>query len=73
MRQNFLFLTGIFPVYRAVLAPQRHSKHFLNELNYVKPPENYKSFIQKYMDVIRQRTTHDNLKSIFENYDKAEA
>ena len=47
-----------------------NSKHFLNELNYVKPPENYKSFIQKYMDVIRQRTTHDNLKSIFENYDK---
>ena len=43
---------------------------FLNEINYVKPAENYTSFIQKYMDIVRQRINHDNLKSIFENYDK---
>ena len=47
-----------------------NSKEFLNEINYVKPAENYKSFIQKYMDLVRQRINHDNLKSIFENYDK---
>ena len=47
-----------------------NSKKFLDEINYVKPAENYKSFIQNYMDKIRQRTTHDDLKSIFEKYDK---
>ena len=45
-------------------------KRFLDEINYVKPPENYKSFIQNYMDKIRQRTTHKDLKAIFESYDK---
>ena len=47
-----------------------NSKKFLNEINYVKPPEDYKSFIQNYMNIIRQRTTHKELKSIFESYDK---
>ena len=47
-----------------------NSKEFLNEINYIKPPENYKSFIQNYMNVVRQRINHDDLKSIFENYDK---
>ena len=47
-----------------------NAKHFLDEINYVKPPEDYKSFIQNYMDIIRQRTTHGELKSVFESYDK---
>ena len=47
-----------------------NAKNFLDEINYVKPPENYKSFIQNYMDIIRQRTTHGELKSVFESYDK---
>ena len=47
-----------------------NSKEFLNEINYVKPPENYKSFTQNYMNVVRKRITHDELKSIFEKYDK---
>ena len=46
------------------------SKTFLDEINYVKPPENYKSFIQTYMDTVRNRITHDELKSILEKYDK---
>ena len=47
-----------------------NSKKFLDEINYIKPVENYKSFIQNYMDKVRQRTNHDELKSNFEKYDK---
>ena len=50
--------------------PTVNAKHFLDEINYVKPPEDYKSFIQNYMDIVRQRTTHKELKAVFESYDK---
>ena len=50
--------------------PLVDSKKFLDEINYIKPAENYKSFIQNYMDKVRQRTNHDELKSEFEKYDK---
>ena len=47
-----------------------NSKKFLDEINYIKPPEKYQSFTQNYMNKIRQRTTHDILKSEFEKFDK---
>ena len=50
--------------------PLVNSKKFLDEINYVKPAEKYESFIQNYMDKIRQRTTFDILKSEFEKFDK---
>ena len=50
--------------------PTVNSKNFLDEINYVKPIDNYKSFIQNYMDDIRQKTNLDELKSKFEKFDK---
>ena len=47
-----------------------NSKKFLDEINYVKPPENYKSFTQNYMDVVRSKINHDDFKSICELFDK---
>ena len=47
-----------------------NSKQFLDEINYVKPPENYKSFIQNYMNVVRSRINHDDFKSLLEKCDK---
>ena len=47
-----------------------NSKQFLDEINYVKPPENYKSFIQNYMNVVRSKINHDDFKSLLEKFDK---
>ena len=41
----------------------------MDEINYIKPAENYKSFTQNYMNVVKSRTTHDKLKEIFEKLD----
>ena len=46
-----------------------NSKKFLDEINYVKPPENYKSFIQNYMNLVKKRITFDGFKEIFEKLD----
>ena len=46
-----------------------NSKKFLDEINYIKPPENYKSFIQNYMNLVKSRTTHDKFKETFEKLD----
>ena len=46
-----------------------NSKEFLNEINYLKPTEDNKSFVQNYLDLVRERTTFDKLKSVFERYD----
>ena len=45
-------------------------KKFLGEINYIKPPKIYNSFIQQYMDKVKERTTHDKIKSEFEKFDK---
>ena len=47
-----------------------NSKKFLNEINYVKPIENYKSFTQHYMNVVRNKISHDDLKAQLEKFDK---
>ena len=46
-----------------------NSKKFLDEINYIKPAENYKSFTQNYMNVVKSRITHDKFKNIFEKLD----
>ena len=46
-----------------------NSKKFLDEINYVKPPENYKSFTHNYMNLVKQRITFDKFKEIFEKLD----
>ncbi len=45
------------------------SKFFLDEINYVKPPENYKSFSQNYMEVIKSKISYEKLKQLFEKFD----
>ena len=40
-----------------------NSKKFLEEINYVKPIENYKSFTQHYMNIVRNKISHDDLKA----------
>ena len=45
------------------------SKFFLDEINYVKPVENYKSFTQTYLDTIRSKITYEKLKQTFEKFD----
>ena len=47
-----------------------NSKKFLDEINYVKPIENYRSFTQHYMNVVRNKISHDDLKAQFEKFDK---
>ena len=47
-----------------------NSKKFLEEINYVKPIENYKSFTQHYMNVVRNKISHDDLKAQLEKFDK---
>ena len=47
-----------------------NSKIFLDSINYVKPPENYKSFINNYMSVVRSKINHDDFKSLLERFDK---
>ena len=46
------------------------SKKFLDEINYVKPIENYKSFTQHYMSVVRNKISHDDLKAQLEKFDQ---
>ena len=40
-----------------------------DEINYIKPAENYKSFTQNYMNLVKSRITHDKFKAIFEILD----
>ena len=47
-----------------------NSKKFLDEINYVKPAENYKSFTEHYMNVVRNKISYDDLKLQFEKFDK---
>ena len=44
------------------------SKFFLDEINYINP-ENYKSFTQNYMDVIKSKISYEKLKQLFEKFD----
>ena len=44
-------------------------KEFLDEINYIKPLENYKSFIKNYTSIVRNKITHEELKSEFEKFD----
>ena len=47
------------------------SKKFLDEINYVKPPEEYKSFTKNYIETIKSKMTYEQLKKIFEKFDQA--
>ena len=46
------------------------SKKFLDEINYIKPPEKYKSFTKNYIDTIKRKTTYEDLKKTFEKFDQ---
>ena len=46
------------------------SKKFLDEINFVKPPEKYQSFTKKYIDTVKGKTTYENLKAQFEKFDR---
>ena len=46
------------------------SKFFLDEINYVKPVENYKSFTQNYLEVIKSKISYEKLKQLFEKFDE---
>ena len=45
------------------------TKEILDEINYIKPAENYKSFIKHYSDTVRNKITHEELKSQLEKLD----
>ena len=45
------------------------TKEILDEINYIKPPENYKSFIKHYSNTVRNKITHEELKSRLEILD----
>ena len=47
-----------------------NSKKFLDEINYVRPPEKYQSFTKKYIDTVKSKTTYEYLKKQFEKYDR---
>ena len=44
-------------------------KRFLNEINYIQPKENYESFTQKYISIVKSKTTYEYLKKHFEKFD----
>ena len=46
------------------------SKFFLDEINYVKPVTEYRSFNQNYLDVIKSKISYQELKQRFEKYDE---
>ena len=46
------------------------SKKFLDEINYIKPPQKYQLFTQKYINTVRNKTTYEDLKEQFEKYDR---
>ena len=46
------------------------SKKFLDEINYIKPPEKYISFTKYYKDVIKSKKSYEELKKIFEQFDQ---
>ena len=46
------------------------SKKFLDKINYIQPPEKYRSFTKNYIDTIRAKTTYEELKTIFEKFDQ---
>ena len=45
------------------------SKFFTDQINYVKPVENYKSFTQTYLDKIKSKISYEDLKKRFEKFD----
>ena len=45
------------------------TKEVLDEINYIKPTENYKSFIKHYSDTVRNKISHEELKSQLEKLD----
>ena len=46
------------------------SKFFLDDINYVKPVTDYRSFTQNYLDVIKSKISYKELKQRFEKYDE---
>ena len=46
------------------------SKKFLDVINYIQPPNKYKSFTKNYIDAVRARTTYEDLKKRFEIFDQ---
>ena len=46
------------------------SKKFLDEINYIKPPDKYKSFTKNYIDTLKSKTTYEELKKTFEKFDQ---
>ena len=46
------------------------SKKFLDEINYVKPVEKYKSFTRNYIEKIKLKISYEDLKKTFEKFDQ---
>ena len=46
------------------------SKKFLDEINYVKPPESYKSFTKNYINTVKSKLSYEDLKKILEKFDQ---
>ena len=46
------------------------SKKFLDEINYIRPPEKYKSFTKTYINTVKAKTTYEELKKILEKFDQ---
>ena len=46
------------------------SKKFLDEINYIKPPDKYKSFTKNYIDTVKAKTTYEELKKTLEKFDQ---
>ena len=46
-----------------------NSKKFLDEINYINPPEKYESFTKHYKEVIKSKMSYEELKKTFEKFD----
>ena len=47
-----------------------YSKHFLDEINYVKPASSYKSLTEKYINTVKNKISFDDLKTQLEKFDQ---
>ena len=53
-----------------ILKKSFDSKYFLDEINYVKPVTDYRSFTQNYLDTIKAKISYQELKKRFEKFDE---
>ena len=62
--------TGIRDISKSTNFEFVSSKKFLDEINYVKPPESYKIFTKTYINIVKSKLSYEDLKKFLEKFDQ---